>query len=49
MLSLLKHEILFVLQVASGRTLEDILENDPEKKQTIMKHMKESLSLLCQK
>jgi len=38
-----------VFKVASGRTLEDILENDPEKKQTIMKHMKESLSLLCQK
>eukprot|EP00111_Clytia_hemisphaerica_P009198 TCONS_00027031-protein len=38
-----------VFKVASGRTLEDILENDPDKKEKIMKHMKESLTLLCQK
>lgn len=38
-----------VFKVASGRTLEDILDNEPDKKERVMKHMKESLSTLCQK
>lgn len=38
-----------VFKVASGRTLEDILGNEPDKKERVLNHMKESLSTLCQK
>lgn len=38
-----------VFKVASGRTLEGIFETEPDKKERVLKHMKESLSNLCQK
>lgn len=38
-----------IFKLASGRTLEDILQNEPAKKESVMKYMKESFDILCQK
>lgn len=38
-----------VFKVASGRSLDDILSNEPEKKKTVMSFMKDSFVTLCQK
>jgi len=38
-----------IFKMSTGRTLEDILENDPKKKELILKYMKDSLSVICQK
>jgi len=38
-----------LFKVASGRSLDDILENEPEKKENVLKFMKNSFEVLCQK